>query len=109
MKKFLFLLLPLFSMLVAFTPKPTPEIPADVKALLDKNTCTTCHHIERKMVGPSWMMIAAKKYSKKRIIALTKKPEPGNWPGYAPMAALPNVPKAEMNKIADWLVALGNQ
>ncbi len=112
MKK-IFALLPIVLLLAAFTPasktvsKPVadPVIPADVQALLDKNGCTACHHVSRKLVGPIWPAIAAKKYSAKRITQLVGKPEPANWPGYPPMVAQ-KVPKAEMTKIANWLVGL---
>ena len=105
--KHLFLLLPLFMLLAAFTPvNKTPEIPADVQALLDKNGCAACHNMSRKLVGPTWPDIAAKKYSAKRISALIKKPEPGNWPGYIPMLAQTTIPKADMTKIANWLANL---
>jgi cytochrome c len=92
----------------AFTPISTaadPEIPSDIQTLLDKNGCAACHAISRKLVGPKWTDIAAKGYSKKRITQLVAKPEPANWPGFVPMAAQ-KVPKAEMSKIADWLVGL---
>lgn len=62
--------------------------------------------MERKLVGPKWPDIAKKKYSAKRIAELVKKPEPDNWPGYVPMLAQPNVPKAELTKIANWLAKL---
>jgi cytochrome c551/c552 len=89
---------------LAFKPAPAdPEVPADVQVLLDKHGCNVCHKINRKMVGPSWLDIAAKGYSAKKITALVKKPEPGNWPGYAPMLAQTNVPKAELSKISTWL------
>ena len=106
MKK-LFALLPLAVLLTAFTPTQTsPEIPADVQALLDKNGCSACHNISRKLVGPIWTDIAAKKYSAKRISELVKKPEPANWPGYVPMLAQTTIPKAELTKISGWLANL---
>jgi cytochrome c len=84
-----------------------PTIPADIDALLNKYGCAACHSIKRKLVGPMWTDVAAKKYSKKRIIALVQKPEPQNWPGYQPMQPQTTVPKADLGKIAEWLVKLG--
>ena len=107
MKK-IFALLPVVLLLAAFTPAskpPVPTIPADIQGLLDKYGCTACHSISRKLVGPIWTDIAAKKYSVKRIIQLVGKPEPANWPGYPPMVAQ-KVPKDDMTKIAKWLVEL---
>ncbi|MEZ4894591.1 MAG: hypothetical protein R3A50_14625 [Saprospiraceae bacterium] len=106
MKK-LFVLLGLAFIMGSFTMKQVPpEIPADVNALLSKHGCIACHNMTQRLVGPSWQNIAGKKYSAKKISALVKKPEPGNWPGYVPMLAQPNVPKAELNKISEWLAGL---
>ncbi|MBL7829301.1 MAG: c-type cytochrome [Saprospiraceae bacterium] len=104
--KSVLILFPLAILLAAFSPKADPEIPADIKTLLDKNGCVACHHMSRKLVGPSWMDISKKKYTAKRIAQLVAKPEPQNWPGYVPMLAQPTVPKAEMTKIANWLSKL---
>lgn len=104
-------LLPIVLLLAAFrpaTPATTvhpPEIPADIQALLDKYGCAACHNMNRKLVGPMWTDVAAKKYSAKRIAQLVAKPEPANWPGYVPMVAQ-NVPKADLEKIAKWLANL---
>ncbi|MCA0238914.1 MAG: cytochrome C [Bacteroidetes bacterium] len=100
--------LPLLLLLAAFTPasKPAdPEIPADVKPLLEKYGCVACHALNRKLVGPMWTDVGAKKYSAKRIMQLVAKPEPANWPGYPPMAAQ-KVPKADLTKIANWLSSM---
>ena len=81
-------------------------IPADVNALLQKHTCYTCHKADKKLVGPSWQEVAKKKYSAKQFAVLVAKPVPANWPGYAPMAALPNVPKGDLAKIHTWVSTL---
>lgn len=113
MLKKIFALLPLVLALSAFTTPPVPAapaadptIPADIQALLEKYTCTSCHAISRRLVGPKWTDVAAKGYTAKKIMQLVKKPEPANWPGYTPMAAQTNVPKADLQKIADWLVSM---
>jgi len=106
MKKTL-VLLPLALALFAFSAAPLqdPTIPPEVQTLLDKYGCAACHAMGRKLVGPAWPDIAAKKYSAKRISQLVAKPEPANWPGFTPMAAQ-TVPKADMSKIAGWLSKL---
>jgi cytochrome c551/c552 len=100
---------PILLLFFAFKPAPQPaadpDIPAEIQALLDKHGCAACHAMSRKLVGPKWMEIAEKKYSAKRISQLVAKPEPANWPGYVPMAAQ-KVPKADMDKIANWLANL---
>jgi cytochrome c len=113
MKKVLFLLPVVIFCAFAFTTPapitaPNGEIPADIKALLDKNNCSTCHALERKMVGPMWTAVAEKGYSVKKISALVAKPKPENWPGYSAMAAQ-KVPKDEMTKIANWIVSLNQK
>ena len=81
-------------------------IPADIKGLLEKHTCYTCHKTDKKMVGPSWQDVAKKNYSTKQFTALVYKPVPANWPGYTPMIGLPSVPKGDIKKIADWVATL---
>ena len=81
-------------------------IPADVNALLQKHTCYTCHKADKKMVGPAWADVAAKKYTVKQFTALVYKPVPANWPGYAPMVGLPQVPKGDIAKIQAWVATL---
>jgi cytochrome c len=107
MKKYL-LFFPVALLLASFTTVGgnDPRLPADIKALLDKNSCGACHNLDRKLVGPSWTDISKRKYSAKRIAQLVAKPEPANWPGYVPMVAQPSVPKDEMTKIANWLSKL---
>ncbi|MFN3783762.1 MAG: c-type cytochrome [Spirosomataceae bacterium] len=82
-------------------------IPPDVQKLLQKNTCLACHNVDKKLVGPSYKEIMQKKkYSAEQIVELIYKPKPSNWPGYPPMAAMANVPKAEALKIATWISKL---
>lgn len=110
MMKKLIAMLPLALALAAFKmpeqPVTDPEIPADIKVLLEKNGCMACHAMSKKLVGPMWTDIAAKKYSAKKIAALVKKPEPSNWPTFPPMTAQTTVPAKELTKIANWLAGL---
>lgn len=97
--------------LSAFSPMPSPapvagpDIPADVQGMLDKYGCAACHSMSKKLVGPMWPDIAAKKYTAKRIAQLIAKPEPANWPGFVPMAPQ-KLPKADVMKIANWLTKM---
>jgi cytochrome c len=102
-KKFAFVL-----SMVAFgyTVNAQTAIPDDVNKLLQKNTCYTCHAPNKKMVGPSWADVAAKKYTKKQFVGFVAKPVPANWPGYPAMAPLPNVPKGDIEKIYAWVSTL---
>ncbi|MDX2304002.1 MAG: hypothetical protein NW226_14445 [Microscillaceae bacterium] len=90
------------------TTKPTTALTyKDVEPLLVKNTCTACHQTNKKLVGPSFADIAKRKYSAEKIVNLIYNPQPQNWPDYpTPMAPMPQVPKAEAMKIAQWINTL---
>ena len=93
----------------ATTPEATAEVevPADINALLEKNTCLTCHNANEKVVGPAYVEVAKRNYTPEQIVELIYKPKPSNWPDYqTPMVGLPNVPKEEALKIANWIVSL---
>lgn len=82
------------------------ETPADIAALLNKHTCFACHRPYERLVGPAYAEVAKKKYSVEKIIQLVHKPEPANWPGYPPMAPMPQVPDEDITKIAKWINSL---
>jgi cytochrome c551/c552 len=80
---------------------------AEIEPLLVKNTCTACHQVSKRQVGPSFNDIAKIKYSNDRIVQLIYNPEPKNWPEHeTPMAPMPQVPKDEALKIAAWINSL---
>lgn len=93
----------------------TPATPAaakvltyeQVKPLLNKYTCSSCHNPDKKQVGPGFKDVAKRNYSVAKILALIKNPKPENWPGYAtPMPPFPQVPQADAVKIATWINSL---
>jgi hypothetical protein len=86
--------------------KTAISIPTEIEALLSKNTCATCHAVETKIVGPAYKEVAQKNYTPEQMVELVHKPKPENWPGYAPMAALPDVPAEDIIKIANWINTL---
>ncbi len=78
-----------------------------VESLLVRNTCIACHQTEKRMVGPSFLDIAKRKYTAEKMVELIYNPQPKNWPEYAtPMAPMPQVPKDEALKIAQWINSL---
>ncbi len=91
---------------IASVSKGQAKIPPDIEKLLQKNTCLACHKVDVKLIGPAYKEVAKKKYTPAQIVELIKKPVPSNWPGYIPMAALPNVPADEALKIATWITKL---
>lgn len=82
------------------------EIPKAVNELLTKHTCFTCHKADVKLIGPSWMEIASKGLKKAELVQAVYAPNQSRWPGYPPMMPMPQVPKKDVEKIADWLVKL---
>ncbi len=79
----------------------------EVKPLLEKYTCTSCHSTDKRQVGPPFKEIAKRGYSIDKTVGLIYKPQPDNWPDYAtPMAPMAHVPKADVDKIARWIQAL---
>ena len=80
---------------------------AQIKTLLDKNTCSACHQADKRQVGPAFRDVARKGYSNQRIVELIYKPQAGNWPDYATeMPPMPQVDKDEALKIAAWINSL---
>jgi cytochrome c len=85
------------------------KVPDDIQALLSKNTCLACHKVDTKLIGPAYIEVAKRNYTPERIVELIYKPNPANWPGYIPMAALPNVPKDEALAIGKWINSLNKK
>ncbi len=86
--------------------KAVIEVPADINDLLNKHTCLTCHAAGERVVGPAYVDVAKRNYTSEEIVALIKAPKPEHWPDFPPMIGLPNVPKEEALKIADWINSL---
>ena len=80
--------------------------PKEINELLSKYTCLACHKTDARLVGPAYLDVAKKKYTNAKIVELIYKPQPANWPGYPPMAAMTQVPKADALKIAVWINSL---
>ena len=82
------------------------QVSREVQGLLAKNTCLGCHRIDKKLIGPSYLEIAQRKYTKEELITLIKEPQPKNWPDYPPMAPMQWVNGEELATIADWIASL---
>jgi cytochrome c551/c552/glucose/arabinose dehydrogenase len=79
----------------------------EIKPLLLKHTCSACHSVDKRQVGPAFTEIAKRKYSSNKIVELIYNPQPSNWPDYStPMAPMPQVPKGDALKIAEWINSL---
>lgn len=89
-------------------PEPKKEIPDDIKVLLEKHTCLTCHKVDEKLVGPAYEDVAMRNYADEAIVNLIYNPKPENWPDYPPMLALKDVPQEDALKIAKWINSLND-
>lgn len=106
MKSLLTLLSVVLFSLGSANAKTGDDFPADIKPLMTKYTCIACHKVDTRLVGPAYKDVAKKGYSVSKIVYLIANPQPNNWPGYPPMAALKNVPKEDATKIAKWITSL---
>ena len=91
----------------AAAPAKTNDGKSDTKAvmaLLSKNTCTACHGIDKKIVGPGFNEIAKKYPGKVEYLAgKIKAGGAGVW-GPIPMPAQ-NISEADAKTIANWITA----
>lgn len=83
--------------------------PSEGEALIKKEDCATCHKIDKKVVGPSYLDIA-KKYpmNDKNVKYLTDKITKGGsgvW-GAIPMSAHTALKKDDAKKIAIYILSL---
>ena len=77
--------------------------------LLKKSGCTACHAIDKKLVGPAYVDVAAKyKNDKNAVATLTKKVKEGGsgvW-GQIPMPPNAAAPEADIKELVTWILAL---
>lgn len=80
---------------------------AEIRPLMQKHTCLACHASDKRVVGPAFKDIAKRNYSNDKIVDLIYNPQPQNWPDYAtPMAAMPQVPRPDALKMAQYINSL---
>lgn len=76
-------------------------------ALAQKNACTACHAVDKKLVGPSYADVAKKYAADKEAVAkLTasiRAGGAGKW-GPVPMPAQPNLSEADARALATWIM-----
>ncbi|PZO18242.1 MAG: cytochrome C [Burkholderiales bacterium] len=96
-------------------PKPVPVIVAvatpaagDVKALLAANSCTACHGMKQKIVGPAFSDIAAKHKGNAGLesyLAIKIREGGVGVFGAIPMPPQPQLSATEATAIARWIAA----
>lgn len=74
------------------------------EALAKEKNCMTCHSVERKIVGPSYRDILAKKPTEAAMALKIKQGSKGEW-GAVPMPPN-NVTEAEAATLAKWILTL---
>ena len=76
--------------------------------LAQKNACTACHAVDKKLVGPAYKDVAAKYASDGEAVAKLSvkiiKGGVGNW-GQIPMPANPQVTQADAETLAKWIMS----
>lgn len=76
-------------------------------ALAQKYACVACHQPAAKVVGPSWKDIGARygegKGTAAQLAASIKAGSTGKW-GPMPMPAQAQVPDADLQALAQWLL-----
>jgi len=82
---------------------------AKAEAMMKKDGCAACHGIDKKIVGPAYVDVAAKyKNDKNAVATLTKKIKEGGsgvW-GQIPMPPNAAVPEADVKELVAWILAL---
>ena len=82
---------------------------AKAEAMMKKDGCTACHAIDKKVVGPAYVDVAAKyKGDKNAVAKLTKKVKEGGsgvW-GQIPMPPNAAAPDADIKDWSTWILTL---
>lgn len=82
------------------------KVPENITTLMNKYTCSACHRVDARLVGPAYTDVAKKKYTDAKIVELIYKPVPEHWPGYPPMAPMTQVPKEDALVLAKYINSL---
>jgi cytochrome c len=82
------------------------------KSLMDASDCKSCHSLDQKSVGPTWLDVA-ERYRKQggaapMLVQKIIKGGSGNW-GHAMMAAHPQLSEADTRQMVDYILSLGDE
>ncbi len=79
------------------------------EALAKKYNCLTCHSVDKKLVGPAYMDVAAKYKgdagAEAKLVAKVKNGGTGTW-GPIPMPPNSSVPDADVKTLVKWVLSL---
>lgn len=93
--------------LMAIAMAPLPSLAS--LALAQKHSCTACHAVETKLVGPAYADVAKRykgqKDAEAALIANIKKGGSGKW-GAVPMPAQTTLSDADAKTLAKWIFSI---
>ena len=82
---------------------------AAAEAMMKKDGCAACHAVDKKLVGPAYVDVAAKyKGDKDAVAKLTKKVKEGGsgvW-GQIPMPPNAATPATDITDLVTWILSL---
>jgi len=82
---------------------------AKAEAMMGKYACSACHAIDKKVVGPAYVDVAAKYKSDKNAVEMlskrVKEGSTGVW-GQIPMPPNAAVPPADIKELVTWIMTL---
>lgn len=77
-------------------------------ALAQKNACTACHSVDKKLVGPAFQDVpkkyAGQKDAAAQLTESIRKGGSGKW-GNVPMPAQPALSEADAKILAEWVLS----
>ncbi len=82
---------------------------AAAEALMKKDGCAACHSIDKKIVGPAYVEVAAKyKGDKSAVALLTKRVKEGSTGVWGPIPMPPNAAtsEADARELVNWIMTL---
>lgn len=83
---------------------------ATPEEILKKSGCTACHAVDKKMIGPSYKVVAEKYKGKDATADLIAKVRKGGSGVYGPVPMLPNPPDkisdADLKAVVEWIQTL---
>lgn len=103
------------ALIATMMPRQVPARAADktpkAEAMMKSSDCFSCHAIDKKVIGPSFEEVAQRYARNKRsvivpkLVEKVKKGGAGDW-GAIPMAPHPNLTKAQITEMVDWVLSL---
>ena len=82
---------------------------AAAEALMKKDNCAVCHAVDKKLVGPAYVDVAAKyKGDKDAVAKLSKKVKEGGSGVWGPIPMPPNTTTsdADIKALVTWILTL---